>query len=246
MMLGTFCERLGITSGLINSELIGMMDELFESLRSHMSGGTNRTPLVRLKGMTHEQLESFFEGVKLFYVQAPWQFTATDSAWKIEFADKPDQPWWAVVMGQNGETYGLAFYEDWHSLHGMLTGEIDGLTADFTTKVSCICLSFDEASVLAGADLDAIEQFEWPIAAPEAYPLLYRIKPNVGIHTPSTGDLKLLESVLRTLPDFIRSGKPDGSVLAKLHDGELQFKITKVNLNDREATPSSRGRNRRR
>ena len=45
-------------------------------------------------------------------------------------------------------------------------------------------------------DLDAIEQFGWPVATPEAYPAALRIRPGPSIDTPPAPEVRFLTAAL--------------------------------------------------
>lgn len=244
LMLQSFCQQHGINCQVAEPEFFAPMDDLFQSFSQQMRGPIPRTAFVEVEGNTTDQLGSFFEASADFYRRAPWQFTPSDSVWRVERTGRSDDPWWGVVLGQNGETFGLALYDDWQSLVGMMTGQIAG--PDVMANVSCVCFNYEESPFMAGADLDAIEQFGWPIAAPEAYPLLYRTKPVSELHTPSAEDFRWLETVLRTLPDFIKSGKPTGQAIAELSDGACEVTLTRLGPADiRSGSGRRNGANRR-
>ncbi len=239
LILRSFCEQHGIDCRVADQETFQSMDFFFQGLSQHMRGPIARAAYVEIDGNTNEQLGGFFEASADFYRQAPWQFTPSDSVWRVE-AGTTNEPWWAVVLGQNGETFGLALYDDWQSLVGMMTGQIDG--PDVMSHVSCVCFNYEESQVMAGADLDGIEQFGWPIAAPEAYPLVYRTKPGTELHTPPAEEFRWLEAILRTLPDFIKSGKPTGNAIAELSDGTCEVTLTRLGPADIRPGSPKRGR----
>lgn len=244
LLVAPFCHRHDIDCQVGDPEFLAPMGTVFEALSQQMRGSKPRTAYIELPGMTSEQLESFFEASASFYRRAPWQFTPTDAVWRVELSDGSGQPWWGVVIGQNGETFGLALYDNWQSLVGMMTGMIGG--PDVVSSVSCVCFNFEEPNVLSGADLDAIEQFGWPIPTSAAYPLVYRTKPGSELHTPPTSEFRWLETILRTLPDFIASGQTTGTSLAELHDGACEIKLTKLKPQDlRAAKPTGKPKPRR-
>src|SRR5439155_24181727 len=94
--------------------------------------------------------------------------------------------------------------------------------------VSAIALNFEEAQTLTGADLDAAEQFDWPIAAPEAYPLVYRTGRSDSLETPSAEEFDLLEAAIQTLPDFIRSGQEFGTGTALVNSVHTEVRLARV------------------
>jgi hypothetical protein len=71
---------------------------------------------------------------------------------------------------------------------------------------------------LAGADLDAAEQFGWPVAAPEAYPVVFRVQPPQGLVSPSADELRLLEAAVRAVPQLVAGGSAPVTQTVSLAD----------------------------
>ena len=62
---------------------------------------------------------------------------------------------------------------------------------------------FSEAFDIPVRDLDAAERHGWPVAGPEAYPLVIRINPGRAVRPPLAWELELLEGCLRAIPEFL-------------------------------------------
>jgi len=62
---------------------------------------------------------------------------------------------------------------------------------------------FSEAFEMPVRDLDATEKYGWPVAGPEAFPLVIHINPGFAIRPPLAWELELLEGCLRAIPDFV-------------------------------------------
>ncbi len=95
-------------------------------------------------------------------------------------------------------------------------------------SVSAMCLNYEEAQTLTGADLDAADQLGWPIAAPEAHPQVYRTGRNEVLEPPSVEEFDLLDATLQTLPDFIASGKEFGNLTAIVNGSPVEVRIARV------------------
>ncbi len=204
-----------------------ILDELIDGLSASMSGRMPLTPYVQVEGMSVERVGQFFESAAQYYRRAPWGFTPTDAVWEVQPAGMA-QPWYAIVIGQNGESYGLSLIETFDDCVLMMTGLLpDG----GITSVSAMCLNYEEAQTLTGADLDAADQLGWTIAAPEAYPLVYRTGRTEVLETPSAEEFDLLEASLQTLPDFITSGKEFGNLTAVVKGSPVEVRIARVPAN---------------
>ncbi|MGA2616370.1 MAG: hypothetical protein ABSF26_02095 [Thermoguttaceae bacterium] len=138
---------------------------------------------------------------------------AFQAAWKAELkqikveCDKfQSGPWYAVVMGQSGVQQGLAVYEDLAALQELMTG---GRSEEENSRgMSALSLMFSEAFEIPVRDLDAVERHGWPVAGPEAYPLVIRINPGRAMRPPLVWELELLEGCLRAIPEFLAANGP--------------------------------------
>lgn len=201
-----------------------ILDELIDSLSASMSGRMPLTPYVQVEGMSVERVGQFFESAAQYYRRAPWGFTPTDAVWEVQPAGMT-QPWYAVVIGQNGESYGLSLIETFDDCVLMMTGLLpDG----GISSVSAMCLNYEEPQTMTGADLDAADQLGWTVAAPEAYPLVYRTGRTEVLETPSAEEFDLLEATLQTLPDFVASGKEFGNLTAIVNGSPVEVRVARV------------------
>ena len=216
-------------------------DELLDDLSNSMSGRMKLTPYVQVEGMSVERVGQFFESAAQYYCRAPWAFTPSDAVWEVQPAGVA-QPWYAVVIGQNGENYGLSLIETFDDCKLMMNSLLpDG----GITQVSTMNLNFEEAQTLTGADLDAADQFGWPIAAPEAHPLVYRTGQNDVLETPTAQEFDVLDATLQTLPDFIAIGEEFGTRTAVVKGAAVEVRIARVPAERLKLkAKSSRSRNR--
>lgn len=199
-------------------------DEILDDLSNSMSGRMPLTPMVKVEGMSVERVGQFFESAAEYYRRAPWTFTPSDTVWEVQPAGL-SQPWYAIVIGQNGESYGVSLIEQFDECVMMMNGR---LPDDGILGLSAMCLNFEEAPALTGADLDAADQLGWPIAAPEAHPLVYRTGRSDSLETPSAAEFDLLDATLQTLPNFIASGQEFGTLNAVVKGATVPVRIALV------------------
>ena len=72
-----------------------------------------------------------------------------------------------------------------------------------------LTVTFDDESSMPEVDLEAIEQHNWPIAGPEAYPSLFRKERGLSMRPPLSWEIDLMDACLRILPDFVDRRSPD-------------------------------------
>jgi tetratricopeptide (TPR) repeat protein len=178
-------------------------DFVYAGLARSMEGQRKTSPFVELPGTTPAQIGSFFQAAAEFHRRAPWRRAPAESVIELKFTDPPAK-WDAVVMGQSGLTFGLAMYDDKRSLRQAMSEQ--PTPEHVLQHSSALSLTFGEQHELAAADLDAAEQFGWPVAAPEAYPVVFRVRPSHGLTSPTSEELRVLEAALRAVPDFVADG----------------------------------------
>jgi hypothetical protein len=158
------------------------------------------------EGVTREQVGDVFAAAADFYRQAPWQRTPSDQMIQVTCPQLLPHPWYAGVIGQQGVATGLALYFDWkyvqHILHGLeptlpAMREIDGLS-----------LMFEEQYQLAAVEVNAAEEEGWPVATPEAWPLVIRVLPKMKTRPPSGSELAVLEASLKSVAEFVARHGP--------------------------------------
>jgi hypothetical protein len=192
-------ERAGIEC--VVSERLEFLDTVLLDMGQHLSGQGDLPSLLDAPGMEPAQVGGFYAAAAEFYRRRPWQQVPGDTPIKVECDKFQSGPWYAVVMGQSGVQQGVAIYEDLVALHGMISG---GRSEEENSRgMSALSLMFSEAFEIAVRDLDAAERHGWPVAGPEAYPLVLRVNPGLAMRPPLVWELELLEGCLRAIPEFL-------------------------------------------
>ena len=203
-----YLDQAGIEC--VVAEQLEHLDSVLEDMAQHLGGQGEQPSVLDVPGMEPAQVGSFYAAAAEFYRRKPWQRVQGDTPIKVECDKFQSGPWYAVVMGQSGVQQGVAVYEDLTALQGMMTG--GGSEEENSRKMSALSLMFSEAFELPVRDLDAAERHGWPVAGPEAYPLVIRINPGLAMRPPLVWELELLEGCLRAIPEFL-AGK--NAVLVK-------------------------------
>ena len=74
----------------------------------------------------------------------------------------------------------------------------------FSHPFAWLSVVLDEATYMAIDDLDAIEQYDWPVAGDHAYPLVLKATTESEWgQLPNASELTWLAAALRTIPDFL-------------------------------------------
>lgn len=219
--LRPYLERAGIEC--VAGERLEGLDSALDSMAQHFAGQGTPPSILDAPGMKPSQVGSFYTAAAELYRKKPWQRVPGDSIIKVECDQFQSGPWYAVVMGQSGVQQGLAVYEDLAALQRMMNGECS--EEENARGMSALSLMFSEAFELSTRDLDAAEKHGWPVASPEAYPLVIHISPGLAMRSPLVWELELLEGCLRTIPEFLAEKRDGISKTVLLASGELSVRL---------------------
>ncbi len=185
---------------------LDQVDFLFDDLSRHMAG-VDPPGMLDMPGVKPEQVGRFYEAAAAFYRRAPWRALGYEAVIRVECDRYQSGPWFAVLMGQSGLTLGLALYEDLALLRRMWSGRLTD--EEGARKTVALTITFDDDGAVTEADLEAIEQYGWPIAAADAYPSLFRKERGLSMRPPLSWEIELMDACLRVLPDFVARRAPD-------------------------------------
>ena len=202
--LSPHLDEIGITC--VPTDELDQLDFVFESLSKHLTKD-ERPGLLEMPGINPEQVAGLYGAAAGFYQRAPWRKLGYETAIKVECDKFESSPWYAVVMGQSGLTFGVSLYENLNILRKMWSGRItEEVNARETVALTLLFGDETEISVL---DLEAVRKHGWDVAGPEAYPLIIRKERGMAMRPPLAWELELMEGCLRAIPAFIARHRPD-------------------------------------
>jgi hypothetical protein len=214
-------ETIGVDCTIASS--MEQLDEAMESLGQFMGDNRPQPALIEIPDIDRRQVERFFEAAVVYYHAAPWRRVMADSVIRIEFGKDRTQPWFAVVIGQAGMSLGLAVYEDLDLLEELLSGS--EREEEFAERMAGLSVNYGERFEIPLADLEAAEQFGWPVAAPEAFPYVYRVAPGYQISSATPADVERLTACLETVPQFVASGQQEMACSVALTTGQMAVRL---------------------
>jgi len=198
------------------------LDFIYGELEEGLAGTDGMKALIDTPGVTPDHVAGFFDAAARFYQQQPWRHVPGDQPICIRCSRFQTDTWYGVVMGQSGMTLGLALYEDLKVLQSILREDDD---AD--RRHSGLSVMFGEPFEISVRDLDAAEKNGWPIAGPEAYPLIVRINPGMAVRPPLAWELELTEACLRAIPGFLRrEANTEARMVVPTSSGELDVSLS--------------------
>jgi tetratricopeptide (TPR) repeat protein len=177
------------------------LDEIVGELESTMRGGeAELSGLLSVKGVTPDLAGGVFAAAAVFYRAKPW--VQLDENYPLAITVPPERkPHFVQIMGGAGEEYGMAMYLRWEDVERVYQpadSPLELLPADGGNS-----FLFDEISLLPFDDLDAVQQYNWDVAADDAYPLPMIYTRSGKAKRPSRADLIWYEAALRAIPIFI-------------------------------------------
>jgi hypothetical protein len=217
-----YLDRAGVECVVL--ERLEQLDIAFDNMTQHFVSQGGPPSIMDAPGMQPEQAGNFYEAAAEYYRQKPWRRVPSDTIIKVECNKYQSGPWYAVVMGQSGVEQGVAIYEDLATLQKMIEGNAS--EAENARGMSAISMMFGEAFEISTHDLDAAEKHGWPVAGPEAYPLVMRVNPGPAIRPPLAWELELLEGCLRTIPEFLSKKQTSGSKSQEMSSGTLTMRLS--------------------
>jgi tetratricopeptide (TPR) repeat protein len=222
--LRTPLDRAGVECVVL--ERLERLDLVFDDMAKHLGGPGQFPALLDVPGMDLAQVASFYAAAAEFYRRRPWQHVPGDTLIKVDCDKHHRGPWYAVVMGQSGVQQGLAVYEDLPALQRMITGNAS--EEENARGMSALSLMFSEAFEMPVRDLDAVEKHGWPVAGPEAYPLVMHVDPGLATRPPLAWELEVLEGCLRSIPDFLKQNDASFVKMVPITSGKLELRLARV------------------
>jgi hypothetical protein len=175
---------------------VPLIQHALEKLTDEFLGREKGAVLSRAEGVDKADLEAFYTAAADFYRARPWRHFAMDELVALDRQGNDGAAggrWYGLIMGQSGIAQGIAVYKSRADIEAMFT------VRDVPQTVDSMTVMFGEEASIAPPDLDAIEQFGWPVATPEAYPEALRIFPEMRVQTPTADELRFVTAALSAI-----------------------------------------------
>ncbi|MBI5030120.1 MAG: hypothetical protein HZB51_06300 [Chloroflexi bacterium] len=185
------------------------VNEIIRDLENHLRGDKPEHPgLLSVSGVTPELLRGFYSAAAEYYRAAPWVHLNNYQVIALRHPMEKEYRY-AMSMGQAGVEYGLASYLRWSDVVRQFTEDENPMT--MLPAGGLHSLFFDDITKPPFDELEAIQQYGFEIASPQAYPIPYIVASPEKIRRPSRQDLLWYEAALRAIPILVRDYlKPNG------------------------------------
>lgn len=177
------------------------LDDILRDLRRHMLGTV--TPPISSPttwaawDLPSELVTDVFRAAASYFRATPWvELTSADL---LSLATPNRSHWFACVLGNASESFGLVLYEHLDDFINT-TLSVDSENAFDDARGIIITLNFDARNALRRETRKEIEAARWPVAGPSAYPTLWTLNTlGGGLPVEYARDLVTALDVITTL-----------------------------------------------
>jgi hypothetical protein len=204
---------------------IFVLDELPDQMQAEGPPGLSSANRVE-----PENLASFYRAAAEFYRLAPWKRFGEEAAIRIACDQIEGGPWYAIIIGRAGMTFGLTLYDDLETVKTLRSaGPFNGEKAE---EAEALTVLFVTEREVPDADLDAVEHFDLEVAGPDAHPWVFHKAQGMNIRAPLPWEARLLEGCLRAVPRFLAGlrshDRTEFKTTVSLGAESLEFALTRV------------------
>jgi hypothetical protein len=185
------------------SQMPELRDVLIE-METHLNGRKPIPGILSIPGVTVPLGAELYESAAAYYKLKPWRWIENWDPIEIRFPPE-GRARYALVLGSGGEFFGLSLYESLADVNLMLSGANPKKRAG--RSYTWLSVVLDKATAMSFADLDAVEQYGWSIAAKKAHPTVFKAtsgKDDWGNNLPNASELTWLAAALCALPGFLK------------------------------------------
>ncbi len=198
-------NKLSISNWLDEAEVefriadLPTIDSIYERMKDDLFTDS-RSGLIDIEGVTPELIGELFEVAALYFRAAPWRTMRATDVVAVTCPSLSPKPWYVVGMGQNGESLGFMIFNDSKTVRSMFSslpgdiGELQGYS-----------LTLEEQHMMAPSDVAAADQFGWPVASAESWPMYVRVSGDEGMLNPTLEDIPLGIVMARVILEFWKS-----------------------------------------
>ena len=176
--------------------------EASASLRSALLGIDGPSPAISAPhtwaawGLPAEHIRAIFAAAATFYEAKPWEQIASEEMLELRFPR--GARWLAGVLGGAGAEFGLVLYETLDDFARILEGGEPGATFS-SMESTVLSLTFSARGDLPKPMRREMAAAKWPVAGPQAYPILWTLNtPGGGLTRAQASELAAaLETIAR-------------------------------------------------
>jgi len=198
-----------------------IVNPILREFTERMSPKESQIPgLLTVPKVTRKMAASLFEAANFFYNAKPWEIIDDRHILMIQLAYQ-SAPYYVNVLGAAGMEYGISVYTNWEKVEQFYSIPPDDENINLSGHH---LFSFTSAPEISFDDMDATEQFGWPLPAPDIYPTpFYFLKRS--FKRPNAEMLHWYEAALRAIPLFLDQRDPSDTPIQIPWKGISRFQI---------------------
>ena len=162
-------------------------------------GGLPRPGFADAPDATPERVGQILAAAADYHRRAPWRRIGADMPIEVRYPAADGAPSFAVVMGEGGQTFGVALHRKVSDLILAFALDPEANASKPTEREGIV---YGDVTECAFADLDGIDEHGWEVAGPDAYPTPLLVDRRGRLRAPTAVDLDLFEAALRAIPEF--------------------------------------------
>lgn len=191
-------------------ELQMVLEALTRSIDAEAAGNGGEVITYLANGNVEaDAVAEFFEAAKQLYELAPWQDVQDQQVIRVDIGALGVEGACLSIIGNLGESLGFLLFP---SFKGFLAFLDASLATDFdpvSTEMGSgwLALNYDRGADLPDSVRREIAEHRWPVAAPEAYPLVERFDADLVLAPLDARDLSIANAIASALIPFISSNR---------------------------------------
>lgn len=190
-------------------------DEAFAGVSRHLGIEDGAVPsLVGVCDGDLSLVEDFYVAAADFFQSKIWLNVRSKKVVKVSCPDVLPGDWFAVVIGQMGQELGILFFNSLEPIVALHEAADFSDPSDAAEHIRGMSFSLNEEFAINPDEVAAVEQFGWPVAAPEAWPSANAVD-GKSLQRVSADQLRFLSIAIKATIARILNDIADGSVSDK-------------------------------
>lgn len=171
------------------------------SAMEHDVNNPSLPPYIEGTGLDVGTVGDFFSAAAEFHKLAPWKLFEYETPIRLDFQLKKPIQYWAVVMGAEGQEFGLSLYTSADDLLDMLNSEDDDEAYDIGTSTYSCGFSYESFEDIGAAAKIECLTHGWTLDEGSAYPSVIVVDPGgrENVRRPRRKELAQLTAAVRAL-----------------------------------------------
>jgi hypothetical protein len=191
-------------------ELQMVLDALTESIDAEAAGNGGEVITYLANGdVEADAVAEFFEIAKQLYKLAPWNDVQDQQVIRVDIPALDVEGACLSIIGNLGESLGFLLFPSYDGflafLDASLATEFDQVPTEMGS--GWLALNYDRGADLPDAVRREIAEHGWPVAAPEAYPLVERFDADLVLAPLDARDLSIAAAIASALVPFISNNR---------------------------------------